>query len=145
MGDLSSGAAPGTVIPTDMQTVGLDGFAGGSEGWTHSTAAAAPSEESHEVHARADRLHSWARHKSSDVQLTGAHVPLTPEQVAEIEGRSESHHMPVPLERSTVQSEKVMTTINIERYAFLDEKKKVKLYIEIEGIGEIEEKVSCEF
>ena len=33
----------------------------------------------------------------------------------------------------------------IDRYAFLDEKKKVKIYIEIDGIGELQDKVSCEF
>ena len=33
----------------------------------------------------------------------------------------------------------------IERYSFLDEKKKVKVYVEIEGIGALEEKISCDF
>ena len=99
-----------------------------------------------EVHPRAARIAEWARTKSSEVQLTGAHVPLTPEEIAAIEGRTESDHKPVLLERQ--ESDQMVSPTRdtpIERYAFLDEKKKVKVYIEIEGIGEIESKVSCDF
>ena len=78
-----------------VAVVGLEGFAGGSEGWKHSTAAgvlslhiAKPTHTSVAVTQVEERQrHGWARHRSSDVLLTGAHVPLTPEQVAQIEGR----------------------------------------------------------
>ena len=100
------------------------------------------------MHARAERLHSWARNKSSDVQLTGAHVPLTAEQVAVIEGRrregKDSLHSPVPLGKEVVRTEQMRVTM-IDRYLFMDDTKKVKVYIEIEGIGAIAGQVSCEF
>jgi len=38
-----------------------------------------------------------------------------------------------------------VTVTKIERYMFLDEKKKVKIYIEIEGIGALEDQISCDF
>ena len=93
------------------QVTGIEGFVGGSEGWQHSTAAVAVGEdEEFEPHARARRLANWARHKSNDVQLTGAHVPLTPEEVAEIQNRKESAHTPVPLSRSAVAVEQKVRT-----------------------------------
>jgi len=105
--------------------------------------ASVPAEN--EPHARAARLASWARNKSSDVQLTGAHVPLTPEQVAEIEGRKESHHKPVPLGKQVIQTDVAQKLVKLERYSFLDDGKKVKLYIELENIGALEDRISCTF
>ena len=91
----------------------LNSCFGGSEGWAHSTAAAPLIEnEGHEIHERAERLASWARNKSSDVQLTGAHVPLTPEEIAVIQSQKESHHRPVPLATQAI--------ITPEKQVFLD-------------------------
>jgi len=78
---------------------GLDGFVGGEEGWRHSAAAVPVQGEAFE------KRNYWARNKSSDVQLTGAHVPLTAEQIAELEGR-QSAHAPVPLGKKAVEVEK---------------------------------------
>jgi len=34
---------------------------------------------------------------------------------------------------------------NVEKYLFADDKKKVKVYVEIEGVGTFKEHIGCEF
>jgi len=105
--------------------VGLEGFAGGSEGWKHSTAAVPATK----VDER--QRHGWARHRSSDVLLTGAHVPLTPEQIAELAGqrasgkRFEQCIAPVPLAKEQAVREQKVRVSRIEQYSFLDDGNKV--------------------
>merc|ERR1711907_381746 len=59
-------------------------------------------------------------------------------------GESIAPPAPVLIGKEMVETDKVRV-VNIDRYSFLDDKKKVKIYLEIEGIGASEEKVSCEF
>jgi len=59
-------------------------------------------------------------------------------------GESVEPPKPILIGKELVEMDKVKV-INIERYMFMDDKAKVKVYVEIEGIGEHKDNISCEF
>merc|ERR1712070_340957 len=59
-------------------------------------------------------------------------------------GESVAPPVPKLIGKEYVEMDKIRV-LNIEKYMFMDDGKKVKVYIEIEGIGEHKEKISCSF
>lgn len=141
----STSGSCGPAATGQPAAVGAEGLIGGFS--VPGLPDAADAEDSSSQHPRAARSLHWARNKSSDIQLTGAHVPLSAEAAAEIEKSQELYRKGgVLLAKTAVHVDNSPVTVtNIERYLFLDDGKKVKVYIELEGIGQVKDKVSCEF
>merc|ERR1711977_29124 len=59
-------------------------------------------------------------------------------------GASVEPPAPKLIGKELIEVDKVRV-INVEKYLFMDDKKKVKVYVEIDGIGEYKDQITCDF